>query len=308
MKRTILLGVLVACAGCTGPYDPAANCVRPTVAVMKFENRSGFPMQWDLGGGMKDVLVDRLMRSGRYRVIERPEIDSVVRELRFQHSGATRSQQRAALGRLKNVKYLIKGTITDFGHVANTTGFLNLDRLGLFHAGNLAVMGMTMYVVDVESGEVICSESLTESVRASNTKVQAAYQGIAFGGSLFYRTPLGKATGRVIDRAVRRVSQSIASRPWEPKIALVRADSVVINGGRDRRVRENLRYEVLERGEAITDPDTGDVLGYQAGRVVGTVAVEDVQPLYSVARITQGQSSQFRVGQHCRRTEALATR
>ena len=206
-KSALLLAglALVACAGCGrnvfggGPGD---DYVKPTIAVMKFENRAPFPLNWNLGGGTKDILVDRLIATDRFQVIERPELDSVLRELQFQHSGATRDQHRAARGRIKNVQYLIKGTITDFGHVSTSSGFLNLANWDIFQGKTRAVMGMTFYVVDVESGEIICSEHLEKSVRAEDVRVQAVYKNVAFGGSVFHRTPLGKATAGVIGKAV----------------------------------------------------------------------------------------------------------
>ena len=36
------------------------------------------------------------MRTNRYHVIERPELDSVLRELHFQQSGMTRPQDKLA--------------------------------------------------------------------------------------------------------------------------------------------------------------------------------------------------------------------
>ena len=160
IHAAVLSGGLVLCAGCDGAgrwgrADP--KLLKPTVAVMKFENRAPFPLGWDLGDGMKDVLVDRLMATGRFTVVERPELSSVMSELRLQHSGVTRTQRRAALGRLKNVQYLIKGTITDFGHVSTNRGMFRGFGWDLFGGGTRAIMGMTMYVVDVESGEIICS-------------------------------------------------------------------------------------------------------------------------------------------------------
>jgi len=43
------------------PSPDGAAYIKPGVAVMKFENRAQFDMHWDLGGGMRDILVDRLV-------------------------------------------------------------------------------------------------------------------------------------------------------------------------------------------------------------------------------------------------------
>ncbi len=307
----IFLVSVLLCAGCDGAFSGGnqADFIKPTIAVMKFENRAPFPLGWDLGDGMRDILVDRLVATGRYHVVERPELDSVLGELRLQHSGVTRQAKRAELGRIKNVQYLIKGTVTDFGHVSTNRGFLGLPNLDAFGGSNRAVMGMTLYVVDVESGEIVSSESISESVRASDLTVQAAYKDVALGGSTFYRTPLGKVTTRVIGRAVRRITGAIADRPWLPQIALIQDDkTVVINGGQNRGLRVGEVYEIFEIGSPIIDPDTGDSIGRQPGKTIGHVRVCRVYPQYSQAEIVLGEAGGFKVGQHCRRAEQLATK
>jgi len=315
------IGILTVClaagafgAGCAEqprwPWSkPAAPMVKPTVAVMKFENRAPFPLGWDLSGGMKDVLTDRLVKTGKFTVVERPELNSVMKELRLQHSGVTRTQRRAALGRLKNVQYLVKGTITDFGHVSSGSGFFEGLGWDVFGAGARALMGMTLYVVDVESGEVICSESLSESVRARDLEVKAEYSGVAFGGRTFCRTPLGRATAKVIDKAIDRISGTIARRPWQPRIALVQpGGAVIINGGAEQQVEPGAEYEVLAAGKPIVDPDTGDTIGTQPGRLIGRIVVRRVHRRYSEAAIVTGRPGDFEVGHHCRRVPSLASR
>lgn len=290
-------------AGCSQAYfSPASSdyTIRPTIGVMKFENRAPFPLNWNLGDGMQEILVDRLVASGKFQVIERPELDSVLSELKLQQSGSTRQENRAILGRLKNVQYLVKGTITDFGHVINAGGFLNVANWDILGRHSQAVMGMTLYVVDVESGEIICSQHLQESIRTSDVRVQAVYKDVALGGSVFYRTPLGKATAHVIDKAVKTVAATVASRPWEPKVAMVSPDgSVIVNGGRDRGVAAGQRFEVVQEGQAILDPDTGDMLGRQSGTSLGVLEITAVHDRYSVARCVVGQANILRPGTRC---------
>ncbi len=314
MKRLSLFVLLLVAGGmlgCNGNgyglFGDNKPFVKPTIAVMKFQNRAPFPLNWNLSGGMRDILVDRLVATDRYQVIERPEIDSVLRELNFQHSGATRKYNRAEPGRLKNVQYLIKGTVTDFGHVQSQSGFFNLLHWDIFGGGNRAVMGLTMYVVDVESGEIICSESIEQSVRADDLSVKTAYKDVAFGGSVFYRTPLGRATSKVIDKAVKEITSTIAARPWTPKIAMVQdKHTVIINGGTNRDVEAGDKYEVYELGEPIIDPDTGDVIGRQPGSTVARITVIRVCSRYSIADVDSGKTNNLRTGQRCREITQLA--
>ncbi len=302
-KLTLTILVLVLASGCAGRNSLAdpAYYIQPTIAVMKFENRAPFPYKWDLGDGMADILVDRLVSSKRYHVIERVELESVLRELDLQDSGITRQQRRALRGRVKNVQYLIKGTVTDFGHVSSASAWLRDSSWGLFGSHARAVMGMTFYVVDVESGEVVVSSRLEQSVSASEIEVKGTYDGVALGGSVFYRTPLGRVTAKVMDRAVMDISTVIASKRWQARIAAVEnADSIVLNGGANRMIAVGQEAQVFEPGEVILDPVTGDVLGRRAPKELCKLVVTDVRPRYCIAKITKGNHATLRVGQPCR--------
>jgi len=305
MRRRIpvAIGVLVLlAAGCNGGWGRDADrYVKPTIAVMKFENRAPFPLGWDLGGGMQEILVHELMETGRFQVVERAELQHVVGEQQLQASGLTRPQGRAATGRIKNCQYLIKGTVTDFGHVSSSSGGWSGWHWDIFGGSNRAVMGVILYVVDVESGEVVASESIDESVRANDVSVQATYGRVAFGGSVFRQTPLGRATAKVVERAVKRITRTIANRPWQPLVAQVTDDgTVVLNGGRNHGLEQGNEFEVLEAGQPIQDPATGDIIGRGPGRQVGRVIVKEVFDAYATATIVVGAKSAFRPGQRCR--------
>jgi len=303
-KFLLLLAVLLAGPGCEGRFGrPKADYVKPTIAVMKFENRAPFPMNWDLGGGMQEMLVHELLRTGRFQVVERAELDYVLREQRLQASGVTRPQGRAAAGRIKNCRYLVKGVVTDFGHVAADRGGFSGLFWRVFGGSNRAVMGIVLYVVDVESGEVVASESVEKTVRAGDASVQAVYGKVGFGGRAFRQTPLGRATAEVIREAVRRISRVIAAQPWRPRVAQVTADGVVIlGGGRNHGLRRGDEFVVVEEGPPIEDPQTGDLLGRAPARPVGRLIVEEVHETWSRTTIAVGTKEDFRPGQRCVRS------
>ena len=294
------LWVCAGCAGGLGGRNPE-DYVKPTIAVMKFENRAGFALNWSLGDGMQEILVDRLLATGRFHVVERQDLGAVLQELQFQQNGVTRPQGKVATGRIRNCQYLIKGAVTDFGHLSTNSGGVSGLSWDIFGGSNRAVMGIVLYVIDVESGEIIASENIEESVSAKDLSVKAAYSGISFGGSAFYQTPLGRATRKVVERAVKRITTAIAAQPWQPQIALVQEDgSVVINGGRDRGVRSGAEFEVVDAGRPILDPATGDAIGQSAGRSIGRIIVHEVHERYSTATVVIGRAADFRPGQPCR--------
>jgi len=167
-------------------------------------------------------------------------------------------------------------------------------------------MSMVLYVVDVESGEILCSECIEKSISAKDVSVQAAYKDVSFGGTTFYRTPLGRATAAVIDTAVKRITETIASRPWVPKVVSAQADGsvIVVNGGSARGVLVGSEFEIFEPGPPILDPDTGDLIGHAASTCVGRLKIREVRNRLSLGFMTSGRSQDLRPGQMLRRTEA----
>ena len=203
---------------------------------------------------------------------------------------------------MKNVQYLIKGTITDFGQVAVAHGFASTSQAypiaAVAGSTSTAVMSMTLSVIDVQSGEVIASQRIQESVNAGTMDFRATYHDIAFGGGMFAKTPLGQATTRAIDKAVARITDSIARTPWQPKIATVDDQRVILNGGSQRGLKPGQEFEVLAPPVAVLDPDTGDIITQKRGRALGHIRILQVDPSSATATITEGESD-FPVGAVC---------
>ena len=69
----------------------------------------------DIGAGIADMLVDRLVNDGTYSVIERKALDKVLKEQNFSNSDRADPNSAAKLARILGVDCIIIGSITQFG-------------------------------------------------------------------------------------------------------------------------------------------------------------------------------------------------
>ena len=90
---------------------------KPRVAILEFDNKAALSEQWQLSEGMRDILVDALLKTERYTVLTRKDLGAVVTELDIQREAHFRPQGKVQQGHLKNLQYLIKGAVTEFAHV-----------------------------------------------------------------------------------------------------------------------------------------------------------------------------------------------
>ena len=95
MRRLILIGALAACV--LQAQD------RRRVAVMNFEYGTVstyvsqiFGTNVDIGKGIADMLVDRLVNDGTYSVIERKALDKLIAEQNFSNSDRADPVERGA--------------------------------------------------------------------------------------------------------------------------------------------------------------------------------------------------------------------
>lgn len=277
------------CAAGPGVSRPPSEAsVRPVVAVSSFENRSGFSGEWQLGGGMADLLVSELVLSGNFSVVERQHLEQVTGEISRQKNGMFRTEGRVKDGMLKNAQYFIRGVINDFSQVEGGGFFFSVSRGLLGGRGYTARVALTLSLVDIESGEILNSVQSAGTAGAGEAYGSASYKGVAFGGDAFFKTPLGQATRDAIREGVVGITRSLPARPWKPMIAGVDGMSILLNGGADRGVLPGSVYIARQQARTVTDPDTGDVIALLPGAEVGRVRVVRVEEKMAVAEAIEG--------------------
>ncbi len=287
-------------AGCTTmmedrlPPDPPGSGlvvrVKPIVAIMDFENRASYSGKWKLGSGMADVLVTELLDTKRFTVLERKHIDDLLKELMRQGQSLFREEGRVSRGRLKNAEYMIRGVITDFTVTSDTSGWFGASKSQVRGGGSRARVAMNIMVSDVETGEIVSSVRAEKSVGLGWFGGTINYKKLSFGGDAFFRTPLGKATGKAIAKCVKQMLRDLPLEYWQPRIAEAGPDMVIINGGRNVKMKVGNLFLVREEGREITDPVTGNRIEIIPGRAIGKVRVEEVKALSSHAVILEGEA------------------
>jgi curli biogenesis system outer membrane secretion channel CsgG len=289
----LLVLQLTSCStwGSRPPRSIYGNRIPPVVAVMEFDNRSGFSGQWNLGTDMADLLVAELMESQKVRVVERQRIRAVLGEISLQDQPHFREEGKVDTGQLLSARYQIRGVITDFSQVQGGGFWLGLKRLLLRANSYTARVALTLTVVDVQSGEIISSAQASGDARANSAYLDAEYKGVNFGGEAFSRTPLGTATTRAINTAVHEITRELPKKLWEPRIAGTLAKGqVILNGGRDRSMKTRSIYRVLGPVRVVRDPSHGDVLTRLPGPDLGRVVVIDVQDTISICSTLEGEN------------------
>lgn len=293
----VLLLLLTSCSPVAKFAAESYKYEKPRIAVLDFDNKVALSRQWQLGTGMRDLLVDGLVKTNRYTVLTRNDIAPVLAELEIQKNNAFRDQGKVKQGNLKNLQYLIKGAVTDFAHVGGGALRVLGSKFGIGGDGEVAVVSVTLYVIDVETGEIVASKTLEGKAGAGSVDFNTQYKGIGFGGKAFYRTPLGKATQEVINKGLISIGETIANNHWYPSVIKTVGNKLYLSGGSDRKIEVGSEWGAYHPGEVLIDPATGDTLGQEDGTLAGKIIVEEVFDRYSVAEILDGA---FQRGQKLR--------
>ena len=82
--------------------------VRSSVAAV-------FGTNTDVGNGIADLLVTRLVNDGVYSVIEGKALDKIIAEQNFSNSDRANPDTAAKIGRFLGVDAIIMGSVTQFG-------------------------------------------------------------------------------------------------------------------------------------------------------------------------------------------------
>src|SRR5437588_9696263 len=116
MSRTVRVWTLVLL------LVPICVAQKKRVAVLNFDYGTVqssvaaiFGTNQDVGKGISDLLVQKLVQDGKFSVIERNALEKVLAEQNFSNSDRADAATAAKIGRILGVDAIIMGTVTQFG-------------------------------------------------------------------------------------------------------------------------------------------------------------------------------------------------
>lgn len=265
--------------------DDSAPAPKMRIAVLNFTESGNGYWHGNVGSATEGWFVDELVNTHKYRVMERKELEKILGEQGFQLSGAVDQRTAVKVGKMLGVQLLIFGNV-DFAekeseaHTGGLGGLIGGRLGGVYGGGHKRTTegNLTARVVNVQTGEILFSQ--TETVSDSSLNLSIMGTG---GGSSWDNTKVKKVFIPAIHKVVAKLagdSTEIAAglgdagTAVEGKIVLLKDGKVYINIGSIDSVKPGDTYGVVSR-EAITDPDSGQVLGYD-DKPVGRLRVEKV--------------------------------
>ncbi|OGX34037.1 MAG: hypothetical protein A3C36_04020 [Omnitrophica WOR_2 bacterium RIFCSPHIGHO2_02_FULL_52_10] len=293
MRRITILLILLA-IGFTGLQSAWAANLKKTVAVFEFQNDSGYASWVSMGHDFSDQLSDALVQSGKFIVLSRRDLDTVMAEQDLAASDRFAQSNTAKIGKIVPAQILVKGRVVDFQENTSSGGQgFSIKGVSLGTKRSSTSIGVIVQLIDSTTGEIIDSKRVDGEAKAGGLSV-------GFSGSFdlnssdFKETPVGKATQIVIDRAVEYVASKMENIPWEGKVVTVKDNQVFVNAGTNAGVNVGDTFSVYNLGEALIDPDTGINLGSERTKIAD-IKVEEVQEKFSKA-VTTGDITKIAKG------------
>ena len=291
-----------------------AQTAKKRIAVMDFDYATVqnyvseiFGTRQDVGKGIADLLVDRLVSDGRYSVIERKAIEKIMAEQNFSNSDRVDPNSAAKLGKILGVDAIVTGSITQFGRddqnrSVGGSAFGGLaSKYGLGGVGQKkakAVVGISARLISTDTAEILA----VASGKGESTRSGASLLGSGGGGgnggsgsydmssSNFADTILGEAVQQAVTQVAGHLEQSEAQLPTHTVtlsglVADVSGKTLVINIGSKAGVKVGDRLAVKRTGRQITDPATGKVIR-RVEDSLGEILVTEVDDTSAVGTYT----------------------
>ena len=275
------------------------------VAIMNFDYatvRSSvaalFGGDADVGKGIADLLVTRLVTDGVYSVIERKALDKIIAEQNFSNSDRANPDSAAKIGRILGVDAIIVGSITQFGRDDKSVGVGGGALGGLtgrFGSGGVgkrqakAVVGINARMVNTETGEILAvAEGKGESKRSGlllggggGSSGGGGGGGLDMSSSNFADTILGEAVAQAVNDMAKQLDDSASRLPTQVLnisglVADVSGNTLILNVGSKAGVKVGDHLGVFRQGRQIKDPATGKVLKSIETRL-GDVTITEVE-------------------------------
>lgn len=294
MKRFCIATVMAALSIIVMPFALGATSesggnLRYSISVSKFDNKSGWSGQWEIGSAFGEIMTAALQESGKFIVLGEKDMRiEAMAEQDLATAGRTAGGKKTPkTGQMTPAQLLVKGAIT---HVQSSTtgGGAGVNVMGFRVGGSTdrTEVNATIYIMDSTTGQVKAQTKVVG--KAGRKGLNLGYSGSSFGGDVagFKKDNVGKATEDAVAQAVEFLEKQLESIPWEGTV-IKAGDKVIINRGSREGVAAGQIFNVGSV-ETLTDKDTGEVLDTEM-KQAGQIKVTSVKEKISYCEVLEGK-------------------
>jgi curli biogenesis system outer membrane secretion channel CsgG len=273
------------------------------IAVLPFDDSSiqdrWWSRNWEVGKGVADELVTALLATNKFRLIEREQINKILREQDFGSGGRVDSQSAAKIGKILGVQLLVMGRVTEFS-LKSEGGAIGIGSqgFGLGFKTTTARVVIDARLVDTTSAEIKVAIPGTGEKKNTNLTVIKDWNGISFGSSDFKKTNLGLA----LRDAVNQVATGLATQAYNGvtmgsstlvgTVFYAKDNKVIINIGSSDEVQMGMVFIVDHIIDVVKDPDTGEVVD-EVTEPVAEITVSEVKEKTATCVVTTKLSKKY---------------
>lgn len=239
---------------------PEGKFIKRKVAIGRFSNETTYAkgIFYDkendpMGKQALDILSSKLAASGKFLLLERNDLASLLEEVKKGDS------ELNTIG----ADYMIIGSVTEFGRK-------NTGKSGVFTSTKTQTVeaAVAIRIVDVSNGLIIYSD---EGKGQAEITTKTTF---GVGGKAGYDATLSdKAISEAIGQLVENIINKCSDKPWRTYFINYDSDAIMIGGGSSQGINAGDTFAVKVKGKKVKNPQTG-VMIELPGKQIGTVTVE----------------------------------
>lgn len=249
----------------TEPY----NGPKARVAVMDFQDKTA-QGRGAIGNGMKEQLVTALGQTGAFILLERDNLNDVMREQNLGASGRANPDTAAPIGGVEGADFLIYGAVTEYmadqaGVNVNGSGEREMQNGNLLQAAAGAAMNQShvaidLRVVDSKTARIVATTTIQGRARDLGGGLDGQFSGVLLGANGHYNTPIEKAVRACMIKASNWIADNTL------RSGVVHTNETQADGPYSRRPEGDRRGGGDSYGRSGRDDRGGDRYGRQGDR------------------------------------------
>ena len=223
---------------------PVQKTYKRKIAIIRFTNETTYGrsllLDKDLdriGKQTSDMLASRLIKSRRFLVFERTDLNKLLDE----------QKNSSVASELVGVDAVIAGSVTEFGRsVTGEVGFLSSTKL------QTAKAKVDIRLIDLRTGHAFFS-----AIGAGQATTESA-EAFGFGSRAGYDATLNdKVIASAITNVIDELISNLEKRPWRTDILEIDGEQIFISGGKLQGLKIGDSLIVMKPGKAIKSKQSG---------------------------------------------------